>query len=243
MAGALPIPAFDQNRLLGLLAEGDLRPLVPAMSKLELATSDTLFEPGAPITHVYFPLTGIVSLIVVGEDGEDVEAATIGNEGVVGLGGLFARDVSFSRQVVQMGGTAMRIERDPFLKAVNQSPRMRAMLAAHADAFTAQLMQSAACNARHDVEQRLARWLLTVADRSSLDRLPFTQRSIAEMLGVQRPTVTLAARMMQSSGLIEARRGSLVIKDRAGLAEIACECYGIIRQVYDTALKVEAAEG
>jgi CRP-like cAMP-binding protein len=215
---------------------------VPAISEVGLAASEVLFEPGAPITHLYFPLTGVVSLIVVGDDGGDVEAATIGNEGVVGLGGLLAQDVSFTRQVVQMGGTATRIAREPFLKAVNQSQRMRVLLAAHADAFTAQLLQSAACNARHDAEQRLARWLLTVADRSGLQQLPFTQHAIAGMLGVQRPTVTLAARMMQSSGLIEARRGTLAIKDRTGLEEIACECYRIIRQAYDTAL-AETGEG
>jgi CRP-like cAMP-binding protein len=189
---------------------------------------------------VYFPLTGIVSLIVVGEDGGDAEAATIGNEGVVGLGGLLAGDESFSRQMVQMTGTAVRIGRAPFLRAVNQSSRMRALLAAHADAFTAQVMQSAACNARHEVEQRLARWLLTIADRSGQTSLRFTHHVIAEMLGVQRPTVTLAARMMQSAKLIDTRRGTFTITDRHGLTDIACECYGIIRRAYDAALQADA---
>jgi CRP-like cAMP-binding protein len=234
------IPSFDQNRLLGLLAEGDLRPLVPKIEEIALEASAVLYEPNAPITHVYFPLSGIVSLIVVAEDGDDMEAATVGNEGAIGLGGLLAGDVSFSRQVVQMPGTAMRIARGPFLKAANQSPRMQRLLAAHADAFTAQLMQSAACSARHDAEQRLARWLLTVNDRSGLTRLPFTQNVIAGMLGVQRPTVTLAVRMMQSAGLIEARRGSVTILDREGLMDVSCECYAIIGRTYDTALRADS---
>ncbi|NJO34045.1 MAG: winged helix-turn-helix domain-containing protein [Rhodospirillales bacterium] len=119
---------------------------------------------------------------------------------------------------------------------------MRRLLAAHADAFTAQLMQSAACSARHDAEQRLARWLLTVSDRSGLSTLPFTQNVIAEMLGVQRPTVTIAARMMQSAGLVDIRRGSFTVLDRSGLMDVACECYEIIRRSYDTALQADAGD-
>jgi len=237
------IPSFEQNRLLALLAEGDLNPLVAGMQAVALEPPTVLYEPGAPITHVYFPLTGIVSLIVAGEDGGDVEAATIGNEGIVGLGGLLSGDVSFSRQVVQMAGTGIRIARAPFLEAVNQRIRMRALLAAHADAFTAQLMQSAACNARHDVEQRLARWLLTLSDRSGKTELPFTHHMVAEMLGVQRPTVTLAARMLQTAGLIDYRRGTLMILDSSSLMDAACECYGIIRKTYDAALKAGADSG
>lgn len=212
------------------------------MHEIGLEPKSVLFEPDQPITHVYFPLTGIFSLMVLGAEGADVEAATIGNEGVAGLGGLLSGDVSFSRQVVQLGGQAVRIARAPFLAAANQSRRMRGLLAAHADAFTGQLMQSAACNARHDVEQRLARWLLTMADRSGETSLHFTHHAVAEMLGVQRPTVTLAARMMQSAGLIDSRRGTWTIIDRPGLTDIACECYQIIRRAYDNALKAEPNE-
>lgn len=240
--GESAISSFEQNRLLALLVHGDLRQLAPDMHELALEPKSVLFEANQPIGHVYFPLTGIVSLLVVGDDGMDVEAATIGNEGVVGLGGLLAGDVSFSRQVVQLGGRAVRIARGPFLAAVHQSRRMRSLLAAHADAFAGQLMQSAACNARHDVEQRLARWLLTMADRSGETSLPFTHNAVADMLGVRRPTVTLAARMLQTAGLIDGKRGALAILDRSGLAEVACECYAIIRGAYDNALKAETAD-
>ena len=231
------IASFENNRLLALLAEGDLRQLLRDMQEVALEPKSVLFEPNQPINYVYFPLTGIVSLMVAGEGDADIEVATIGNEGVAGLGGLLSGDVSFSRQVVQLGGQAVRIARAPFLVAANQSRRMRGLLAAHADAFTAQLMQSASCNARHDVEQRLARWLLTIADRSGQTSLHFTHHAVAELLGVQRPTVTLAARMMQSAGLIDYRRGTLTIVDRSGLTDVACECYRIIRQTYDAALK------
>lgn len=212
------------------------------MQDLTLEPLSILFEVGQPIDHLYFPLTGIVSLVVTGDDGGDVEVATIGNEGVVGLGGFLSGDVSFSRQIVHLGGRAVRIARQPFLAAVNRSRRMRGLLAAHADAFASQLMQSAACHARHDAEQRLARWILTMADRSGQTTLPFTQHAVAELLGVQRPTVTLAARLMQSSGVIDYRRGAVTIVDRAGLTDVACECYGIIRRAYDNALNEEGSD-
>ena len=229
--------------MLALLANRELSPLVAEMDQIDLEPGAVLFEAGEPIGRVVFPLTGIVSLIVVGDDGADIEAATVGNEGVLGLGGLLANDVSFSRQVVQSAGRAVRIAREPFLAAVNTSRRVRAVLAAHADAFTGQLLQSAACNAKHDVEQRLARWLLTMADRSGQTTLTFTHGAIADMLGVQRPTVTLTARMLHTAGLVDYRRGTLTIVDRDGLAELACECYGIIRRAYDNALKAEAGAG
>jgi CRP-like cAMP-binding protein len=233
------MPNFQQNRLLALLVDGDLRHLVPEMQELALERGSVLFEANQPIDQVYFPLTGTVSLLVVGKDDMDVEAATIGNEGVVGLGGLLAGDVSFSRQTVQLGGQAVRFNRGPFLAAVHQSRRMRRVLAKHTDAFTSQLLQSSACNVRHDSEQRLARWLLTMADRSGESTLPFTHHAVAEMLGVQRPTVTLAARMLQTAGLVRWKRGTFTIVDRSGLAAAACECYKIIRDAYDTALKAD----
>ncbi len=228
---------FEHNRLLGSLALGDLQHLVPQMEDIRLDISAVLFEPNDPVTHVYFPLTGIVSLIVLSGNGPGIEAATIGNEGVVGLGGLLSGDVSFTRQVVQLPGNAVRIARAPFLGAVNQSIRLRAQLAAQADAFTAQLIQSAACNAQHDVEQRLSRWLLTAVERSGQTTLPFTHHTMAEMLGVQRPTVTLAARMMRTAGFIDYHRGSVTVVDKSGLLSLACECHGIIRRAYDQALQ------
>ena len=210
------------------------------MQDIELEPGTVIYEAHEPITHVYFPLTGIVSLIVVGSDGSGVEAAAIGNEGIVGLGGSLAGDVSFTRQIVQLAGSAVRIGRVPLLATVSQSPRLRSRLAAHADAFTAQLMQLGACNARHSAEQRLARWLLTASDRSGHRSLPFTHHAIAEMLAVQRPTVTLVAGTMQSAGLIDCRRGAITVVDRVGLKCLCCECYDIIRLAYDHALGIGA---
>jgi CRP-like cAMP-binding protein len=224
------------NRLLGSLSPSDLARLESALEPYELKSEAVIYEPNEPITHLYFPLSGTISLIVVGDDGTGVEAATIGNEGVAGLGGLLARDVSFTRQVVQLGGQALRIARSPFLAAANDSSRLRGQLAAHSDAFTAHLIQSAACNARHDVEQRLARWLLTTTDRSHQNSIPVTHGELAVMLAVTRPTVTLAARMMQQAGLIDYKRGTVSVTDRPGLEALACECYRIVNAAYDQAL-------
>ena len=231
------MPRYERNRLLGSFAQGDLDQLVAHLQDVALKPAMVLFEPGQPISHIYFPLTGIVSLIVAGGNGSGVQVATIGHEGVVGLGGLLANDVSFTRQVVELGGDGVRLARAPFLAVVNNSRHMRTRLAAHADAFTAQLIQSAACNARHDAEQRLARWLLTVMDRSDQSCLRVTHNALAEMLGVQRPTVTLTARIMQTAKLIDYRRGVMMITDRPGLLSRACECYRIINSVYDQALQ------
>ena len=134
------MPRYERNRLLGSFAQGDLDQLVAHLQDVALKPAMVLFEPGQPISHIYFPLTGIVSLIVAGGNGSGVQVATIGHEGVVGLGGLLANDVSFTRQVVELGGDGVRLARAPFLAVVNNSRHMRTRLAAHADAFTAQLI-------------------------------------------------------------------------------------------------------
>lgn len=184
---------------------------------------------------VLFPTTGLISMIVTDREGSSVEVAVIGNEGVAGLGGVLSAGASFSRQVIQLPTHGIRIDRSAFLSSVNRSPCLRALLAQYTAAFTVHLMQTSACNACHNADQRLARWILLVADRSGLTSLPFTQDAMAELVGVRRPTVTLVMRGMQAAGLVEHRRGVLAIIDRAGLEQIACECYGIIRSAYDNA--------
>ena len=223
------------NRLLASLSGADLKRLTPNLKEVQLDAATTLFEPNDHITHAYFPWDGVVSLLAVGEDGTLTQVATIGSEGVVGLGGLLAGEISFTRQVVQFAGHGVRIARSPFVAAVNASETMRSRIMAHMDAFTAQNLQSVACNALHSVEERLARWLLTALDRSGQPTLPVTHRTLAEMLAVQRSTITLTARMMNTAGLIRHERGSITVLDRGGLEELTCECYGIIRRVYDEA--------
>jgi CRP-like cAMP-binding protein len=223
------------NRLLASLSSADLKRLTPNLKEVELKPAETLFEPHDRITHAYFPWEGAVCLLAVDADGTTTQVATIGSEGVVGLGGILSGEPSFTRQIVLFGGRGVRIARNPFIAAVNTSETMRDTLMTHVDAFTARCLQSVACNALHSVEERLARWLLTALDRSGQQTLPVTHRALADMLAVQRTTITLVSRMMSRAGLIRHERGSITVLDRGGLEELTCECYGIIKRVYDEA--------
>ena len=223
-----------RNRLLAALNPADRARLAPHLVEQRLETNQVLYEPGAPITHIYFPHSSVISLIVVAANGSSVEAATIGNEGVVGLGGLLAGDVSFTRQLVQLPGRAGVLDRQHVLEVVHSSRSLRESLSVHTDDFVAQILQSAACHALHGVEKRLARWLLQMDDRWEGPEMPMTQEALGAMLGVRRSTVTLAANVLQAANLITYRRGRIIITNRAGLEEMACECYGIVKQLQES---------
>jgi CRP-like cAMP-binding protein len=231
----------NANWMLRLAEMKEGEALLSHVQNVSLEDKRVLYEPGDPITHIYFPHTSVVSLIVLSENGSAVEAATIGREGVVGLGGLVSGDVSFSRQVVQLAGTAAQIARKPFLEVLDGSPDLRKLFAAHSDVFAAQILQSVACNASHTAEERLARWLLTCLDRVDADQMALTQEFIAAMLGVRRPTVSLVACTLQAAGLISYRRGQIKVLDRSGLEEVACPCYRIIRRNYERQFSLLAA--
>lgn len=223
----------DSNRMLEALEPADRLKLEPSFQSCILSAGDVLFEAGERITSVYFPVAGQVSLLIAAEDGSEVESAAIGNEGVVGLGGLLADDVSFTRQKVQFSGRALMVARSPFLASVQSSAGLRRVLAVHHDAFAAQMLQSVFCQARHRAHERIARWLLNAFDAVRDGVLPLTQDVIAAALGVRRATVTISLRWMASSGLIELGRGRIALIDRVGLERQACACYAIIRGSYD----------
>jgi CRP-like cAMP-binding protein len=228
--------AVSGNQLLAVMTASDLARLRPHIEEVALGQDQVLFQADEPITHVYFPHEGVVSLQILGSDGILVEAATIGNEGLVGLGGLLAGDVSYTRQLVQLPGTATKVSRDGLIAAVHASPSLRDLLAGHADAFTAQILQTAACNAQHSTEERMARWLLTAFDRCGGDRLNLTHDDLAVAFGVRRPTVTLIVRSLQAAQILGAARGTVVVIDRPGLEQITCECYRAIKTNYERVL-------
>jgi len=223
----------SDNLLLAALAASDAARLRSSLEDVSLEQEQILFHVDAPITHVYFPYDAVVSLQVLGLDGAVVEAATIGSEGLVGLGGLLAGDVSFTRQIVQLPGRAGRMARGAFLAAVNKSATLRALLYSHADAFTAQALQTSACNAQHSTEERMARWLLMAFDRCGSDTINLTHDDLAIAFGVRRPTVTLIVRSLQAAEILEATRRTVTVIDRAGLEQISCECYQTIRKNYE----------
>jgi len=223
----------SDNYLLATLAASDAARLRPNLEDVSLEQEQILFHPDAPITHVYFPYEGVISLQVLGIEGAVVEAATIGNEGLVGLGGLQAGDVSFTRQIVQLRGRAGRMARNVFLSAVNKSASLRSLLYSHADAFTAHVLQTSACNAQHSTEERMARWLLMAFDRCKSDSINLTHDDLAIAFGVRRPTVTLIVRSLQAAQLLETTRRTITVVDRPGLEQISCECYQAIRKNYE----------
>jgi CRP-like cAMP-binding protein len=188
-----------------------------------------LQEQGEPIERVYFPNSGMISLVAVMKQGNAVETATVGREGAIGaMSGLGPRH-AFTRAVVQMPGTASMIATSKFQTIVERSAVIRDVIVRHNEVLLAQVQQSAACNALHEAEARFCRWLLQSRDRSDSDVVPITQEFLAQMLGVRRTTVTLVAQSLQDAGLLRYRRGRIEIVDRDGLEERACECYKAVR--------------
>jgi CRP-like cAMP-binding protein len=220
----------EPNRLLAALSPIDLALLAPHLEDVRHKQGILLQEAGDPIKVVYFPRTGMISLLAVMRAGNGVETATVGREGAVGvMAGLGGR-AAVARAVVQVAGVSSQIRASRFLEAANASAGIRDLIGRYNDAQMTLVHQSAGCNALHHVTARLCRWLLQTRDRSDSDILSLTQEFLSEMLGVQRTTVTPLARSLQVLGLIRYRRGKIEIVDRPGLEEKACECYEAVRR-------------
>jgi len=218
------------NLLLAMLDATSLSLLQPHLREVTLKQNDILQDADARIQYVYFPLSAMISLLAILETGEAIEIAAIGREGALGTRFGARPQLSFARAVVQLAGTALRIDISQFHQAATRSSAIADLAMSANDVLVANLQQSAACNAMHGLEARLARWLLHARDRHDSDTLPLTQEFLSEMLGVRRTTVTLAARMLQNAGVICYRRGHIEILDREGLEAVSCECYGVVRR-------------
>jgi CRP-like cAMP-binding protein len=171
----------------------------------------------------------VISVVAVYPDGSIIEMATIGREGGTGFQAVFGAKASSARLLVQVPGTAARMGRAAFVRAMDAMPAFRSLMFAHVHAFLEQVMVSAGCNGTHGLKQRLARWLLMMRDRHDGDAMPLTQDLLAEMLGVHRPTVSHAVRDLERAGLIDCGRRRVTIVDRDGLIQASCECYGVVR--------------
>jgi CRP-like cAMP-binding protein len=218
------------NRFLATLPPHDFSLLAPHLRTVALERGAMLHDVGDQIEQVYFPHTGMVSLVAVMQSGPIVETATIGRAGVIGAGAGLGASTATARSVVQLPGTAAWVSASHFHAAAMQSPAIRDLIVRCNDLLLAQVQQSMACNALHALEARLCRWLLQTHDCTDGNIIPLTQEFLGQMLGVRRTTVTIAARLLQGAGLIRYRRGHIQIVDRAALERIACECYGVVRQ-------------
>ena len=223
-----PFP-YVKNRLLFALPRRELHRLNEVLEPVECHREEVLVDADSTLEHVYFPNSGIISVVAVYPDGSIIEMATIGREGATGFQAVFGAKISSARLLVQLPGTAVRMSRVAFQRAMQQLTSFRALMLAHVHAFLEQVLVSAACNGAHSVSQRLARWLLTMRDRHDEDTLPITQDLLAEMLGVHRPTVTNAVRALHRAKLVQADRKRVVILDRDGLIKASCECYQVVR--------------
>ena len=227
-----------RNRLLAALRPPEFLSLEPHLKETPLDQGSMLHEQGSQIERVYFPNSGMVSLLAVMEHGNAVETATIGREGAIGaMSGLGPRH-AFTRAVVQMSGSAYQITTARFQEIVKKSAAIREVIVRHNEVLLAQVQQSAACNALHDAESRFCRWLLQSRDRSDSDIVPITQEFLAQMLGVRRTTVNLVAQSLQDSGLLRYRRGRIEIVDREALEERACECYRVVHREIEQYLPI-----
>ena len=224
------------NRLLAALELEDFALLEPDLESVTLSLGQVLYEPGDIIRHVYFPHDAVVSLVNVMEDGGSVEVGVFGREGVMGLLSALATREAFGRYIVQMDGTASRASYERLNELRNARPKLRQLIAFYGEALLAQTFQTVSCNAVHVVEARCCRWILSMHDRTDQDTLPLTHEFLAEMLGVQRSSVSVVTRTLQTAGLIRQSRGGITVSDRAGLEETACECYGKIRRAYQRLL-------
>lgn len=224
------------NRLLASLPVEDRGLIAPHLAQIELERGRLLYDPGDRIDIVYFPHDGMISLMTLMNNGAAIESATIGCEGALGLMAAVGPRQSLSRAIVQTPTRAARISAGQFREAWAKSPRIRDLVDRHNEALYGNAIQSVACNALHSVEARFCRWLLTCHDRISNNTVALTQEFLADMLGVQRTTVTAAARTLQGKGAIRYRRGIVDIIDRRVLEQFVCECYGAIRRTYERLL-------
>ena len=221
------------NRLLDSLPPAEAALLKPQLKTFKMVQGTLLQEPGDQIGQIYFPLSGMISLLAVMKQGNSVEVATVGREGAVGAMAGFGPRHAFTRAIVQVEGAAARISTQHFQEAVKKSATLRETVVRYNEGLLAQVQQTAACNALHDLEQRLCRWLLQTQDRAGGDMITLTHEFLSQMLAVRRTTVTLVARSLQDAGAIEYRRGKIRIVDRRKLEKRACECYKVVSQQID----------
>jgi len=221
------------NRILAALPEEEYQRLLPHLEFVALRFKQALYEPNVPMRFAYLPNSGMICLIAVMREGVSVEVGVIGREGFVGTPILLGVKAAPNRALVQIAGNAFRMKAEALEKILPRIPRFELMLRRFVQAQAFQLAQSAACNRLHEVEERLARWLLMARDRAGSDLLPLTHEFLAEMLGSRRSTVTVAAGALQRAGCIEYSRGRVKIVDRVGLENSACECYEITKQQFE----------
>jgi len=234
-------PDPRQNRLLAALPEAEFQRLAPALEPVALAAGAALYESGRPQPYLYFPASGIVSLLYLLEDGGSTEIALTGREGVVGVSLFMGGGATPSRAVVQIAGRAWRMRAAAMKRSFDRGEALQELLLRFTQALITQMTQTAVCNRHHAVDQQVSRWLLFALDRMASSELRMTQERIAHLLGVRREGVSEAAATLQAAGAIEYSRGRILVRERGALEARACECYAAVTREYERLLPRNAS--
>lgn len=227
------------NRLLEMLTDADANRILEQSERVALPIKKVVAHVGESPDHAYFPLSCVLSAIVPLRDGSAIEAGSIGNEGMSGVDLMTDRVGSIYRIVVQIEGEALRLPAKKFRQVLVESNGLSELMKRYALTVLHQASQSAACNVRHHVEERMARWLLMTHDRAGRDEFYLTQEFLGIMLGVRRQSVSLTASTLYEAGLLTYSRGNMKILNREGLEQISCECYEAIRDNYEQVMRPE----
>ncbi len=220
------------NHLLTALPPDEYDAIAPHLEFLPLESGSVLCEIGSPIESAYFPLTAMISLVSIMENGATTEISLVGKEGMIGLPIILGGELSLNQIIVQVSGTALRLNPGLLIKQFQQGKTFQKIMLLYTQARLIQVGQNAACNRQHTIEERLARWLLSVEDCLASDELHLTQEFIAQMLGIRRSGVTVAASLLQERGIIRYSRGKITILDVVALESASCECYKIVKREY-----------
>jgi len=229
-------PDPRKNHLLAALPEAEWQRWLPQLEWVEMPLGQVLYESGSTLSHVYFPITAIVSLLYVMENGASAEIAVVGYEGIVGISLFMGGNSTPSRAVVQSAGQGFRLKAQAMKDEFNRAGPVLHLLLRYTQALITQMTQTAVCNRHHSLDQQLCRWLLLSLDRLQGSELVMTQELIANMLGVRREGVTEGALKLQQAGLIRYARGRISVLDRQGLEQRTCECYAVVKKEYDRLL-------
>jgi CRP-like cAMP-binding protein len=230
-----------RNHLLAALPLQEWGRWAPLLELVDMPLGEVLYESGVALNHVYFPITAIVSLLYVMENGASAEIAVVGNEGIVGVSLFMGGESTPSRAVVQSAGLGCRLKAGLMKTEFNKGGAALHLLLRYTQALITQMAQTAVCNRHHSLDQQLCRWLLLSLDRLQGSELVMTQELIANMLGVRREGVTESALKLQKAGLIQYTRGRITVLDRAGLESRTCECYAVVKREYDRLLPATPA--
>ncbi len=227
-----------ESRVLALLPAEERARILDLCERTPMEAKQVIFKSNGAIPHVYFPLSGMASMVLSTQNGATVEVGTVGNEGMVGMPVYFGAKSSPTEGVWQVSGETLRMTAKDFKQELERRGRLHPVLQRFSQALMNQISQTLLCNQLHPMEQRLSRWLLMTHDRAGTDQFDLTQKFVAQMLAVRRPSVTVAAGILQKAGLIRYRRGSLTVVDRGGLEASSCECYDVVRREFERLLEL-----